>query len=657
MSKSLRSKMRTEKFFNPFSDSFNFEKAVLTAKSILEDDSKEKERFLDDNNHAHSIVMNSDCFNEYFKILYDYMKEIIDASQAGVETILKYIIAFSNHDTMKIDDSFENYVKENLELKLEGIASLQIDNQNNPMGPSNAGSMYETQVDILNLLLNYLRYFIDDEKKHNNYNQSVLHENASKMYKASNIMYVIKNAYDTVLWQDGKIDREEDRLNLRPLNKDNEILRQIGNLRLLRNELANKIVIQQYITSKPKMLKNILKMRTDCYISNLEINSRGFISLSYKRGELPDYIIQSHLSAISPAVAFYPHLTDEKLEGIGDLKVNDLGILHAELVALGLNILNTLKETNPAEINGYNIRMKRKELIDYLLKVSGYKKSQVENYLSLVESDFTKEERINLWEKPLLKISGVYFFVLPALLHPNYLQLIDAWLDNAGFSLKSRGTALEIFIKDNLKKKLQNKGDFIIPKDSIFSITKKNFEEIDLIISFDNLIILGEIKNIKYPMEARDHHNALKRLTEGAEQIARKKGFLLKHKEKFAESLNGIDGKEVICVIITNYTHFTGVSIEGIPVIDYMAFQNYMDEGFITNSKTVLEEGEFLTEEIEKIYLWRSENEFFENLKAYLYNPNIIDVLRPNVKMVERKISLDTFNPEIYLQYADLISE
>ncbi|WPP40842.1 hypothetical protein SK066_20035 [Paenibacillus hunanensis] len=650
MAKSIRSIMRNEKCFNPFSDSFNFEKALNKAESYMKKNSanmKEKETL--DNHYALSILENSNHFNDYFQMMYQYMKLMIDNSEGSVESILKYVISFSNHDTCKITRDIKHFIEDNSEFKIEDFASMHIQDEHSLMGSMNAEAMYEVQVDILNLILNYLKYFTNEKDIHNNFNKEVLHENCFKMYRAANIMYVIKEAYDTVLWENGKIDKENEKIYLRHIDENRTILKQVGNLRLIRNELANKMIMTQ--KAEPILLETLKRQRRGLFISQVDINIRGFIKISVMDGDIPEEIINDFISAYAILVAFYPHLTNEQLEGIGNLTVHDLQALHIELIAVGHILIKKLDETND-----YNVRIKRKELINYFLKVTHYSKSQIESYLSLVESDFYGESRINLWEKPLIKVKEVYYFALPALLHPNYLQLIDAWLESARFSLDLRGSALEIFIKSNLKNKLKGKGDFKILEASNFKIDIENSEEIDLLISFDNVIILGEIKNIKFPMEPRDYHNSLKRLEEGAHQVIRKKDFLLKNKNEFLDSLGDIEGKEILCVVITNYTHFTGISIDEVPIIDYMAFQNYMDEGYIINNKSKLEDGEFTTEEIERIYLWKDNVSFFENLKSYLSNPKIIDIVKDNVEMIEQRMTLEEATPEIYFQYAQLIS-
>ncbi|QAV14506.1 hypothetical protein BA6348_18020 [Brevibacillus agri] len=167
--------------------------------------------------------------------------------------------------------------------------------------------------------------------------------------------------------------------------------------------------------------------------------------------------------------------------------------------------------------------------MNYFIDTTTYTTTQIESYINLIQSDILQMERINLWKRPLVKDQDVFYLSIPSILSPNYLQLIDEWLEGAGFNLNERGFALETFIKNDLKSKLVSKGNFTIPSLSDFQISKKVSEEIDLIVSFDDFIFIAEIKNVKYPMEPRDVHNAIKRLSDGALQLKRKINFVQKH--------------------------------------------------------------------------------------------------------------------------------
>ncbi|MNW53114.1 hypothetical protein D3C74_306630 [compost metagenome] len=237
------------------------------------------------------------------------------------------------------------------------------------------------------------------------------------------------------------------------------------------------------------------------------------------------------------------------------------------------------------------------------------------------------------------------------------MQLVDEWLDNAKYSLEERGDDLEILAKNELSISLRDKGSYVMPEINIFRISKNIFEEIDLIISFDDFIIIGEIKNVKYPMEARNYHNSLKRITDGAEQVLRKKDFILKNKQHFNQLLNGIEGKEVYCMVICNYPHFTGMQIMGVPIIDYMAFHTYMDKGVIQKSNSTFDKHkkEINTKIIERKYLWKNKKEFFENFKSYLDSPTFVEEMKSKINIKDMRITINNIEPEIYIQQADII--
>ncbi|GAS82405.1 hypothetical protein [Paenibacillus amylolyticus] len=644
-SKNLRSLLRNNKHFNPFSDSFNFKQSLEDAKLYEE----KSESSLEDDKYALSILENSKFFNDYFVDLYAYMKEIINESNISVEDILKYIISISNLDTCKIDEEYEKYFKNNTDIRIEGIASFEIENSNSLSGlPMNASAMYEVQPDILNLLINYLRYFSNDNKRHNNFDPYNLQEISVKIYRLANILHLVKEAYDTVLWENGKIENKDGKLHFKHIDDDYSVLKRVGILRLFRNVLANKAMLNR--NYDPVLIKEILNKGNAVSLSGVEINYRGFVICKYKKENEAKPDLNSYWSAYSSIIAFYPHLTNKPLKNICNLTVDNLTYLHSELVSLGKAILKETKNRDNSKLKNFSIRIKKKDLIEYFLKVTNFSKEEVISYLSLIESEFSLKQRVNLWEKPLVNINNVYFICLPALLYPNYLPLIDTWLENAGYTLKFRGTALEVHVKDSLHLFLKEKGSYLIPNINKFSVSKQKHEEIDLIISFDDLIIIGEIKNIKYPMEARDYHNSLKILKKGAEQLQRKKCFILENSEKFSSMLNGIEGKEIYSVVITNYTHFTGMSIEGVPIMDFLAFQTYMNSGQLID---IREYPDGTNEPIRETNLWNNNKEFFDNINNYLIEPTVVNIVRQNVIQKEFKITPEGFYPEMYLHTAD----
>ncbi|MGG1254342.1 hypothetical protein ABE205_27155, partial [Brevibacillus agri] len=175
---------------------------------------------------------------------------------------------------------------------------------------------------------------------------------------------------------------------------------------------------------------------------------------------------------------------------------------------------------------------------------------------------------------------------------------------------------LETFIKNDLKSKLVSKGNFTIPSLSDFQISKKVSEEIDLIVSFDDFIFIAEIKNVKYPMEPRDVHNAIKRLSDGALQLKRKINFVQKHNDYFSEILNGVEGKPIYSAVICNYPHFTGMKLHDVPIIDFMALATYFGHGSITDLRSENIDAE--SQKVRELRLWNNRKEFADNFPNYL---------------------------------------
>jgi len=341
------------------------------------------------------------------------------------------------------------------------------------------------------------------------------------------------------------------------------------------------------------------------------------------------------------------------------MTIRDMLLLYSQLTSLGTALREHLGQkelTENKDLKRFFIRIKKKELLTYFQSVTNFSKAQIESFLSVIENDLynkANKKRMNLWSRPILKSRDVYFLLLASLQAPNYLQLIDEWLESANYSLKERGTALEKYLKETSLTYLKDKGKYvIIPEKQKFYSSKKNYEEIDLIISMEKMILIAEVKNIKFPMEARDFHNGYKRLKEGADQIKRKSEFLIKHSSIFESELRGIEGKSIHIAVICNYSHFTGMEIEGVPIIDYMALQTYLNEGEIKDMRVAFEEGRQMTEVVESTKLWSNMDEFYENFSSYLKLPTIVGKLLETVSIKESQITPPNATNKMLMQTA-----
>ena len=243
-------------------------------------------------------------------------------------------------------------------------------------------------------------------------------------------------------------------------------------------------------------------------------------------------------------------------------------------------------------------------------------------------------------------------FALMPICLPRILYLIDEWLERCKIDLKSRGASLEIHIKQTLSRTLSRKlYQFHICPISNLQAGPNDREEIDLIINFKNVVLVAEIKCIKYPMEARDYHNATKRLKEGAVQIQRKAQFLMVNKNLLNKWVGDIDDKEIISVVITNYPLFSGQNLEGIPIIDFLIMDAYADAGRITDMKANFATGVFDTQTKTEEVFYTSEDEFGANLKRHFEFPLAVERLR-NQYTIKKTPIVSNENFRLYAETA-----
>ncbi|TQR40045.1 nuclease-related domain-containing protein [Paenibacillus popilliae] len=661
-SKSIRHILRNERHCNPFSDSFDFAKLnsdinkylCSVEKDVDDPDTGAQE----DDLHAITIARATPIFHEYFMQFYEYIKMKMQEANIHTENLIKLITSFVNHDTRLMDLEFKKLMASHEEIRLENFASFTIQSSYDSFGEINALSSFEVQIDILNLLINYFKYFHKETEtgRHNNFDHEEARNVSANMYAAANILFLVKDAYDRVLWEDGKIIEDADKLLLKYKEPNYQILQQIGLFRVQKNVLSQYVQMHEFLLEKPLSTVQILRNRKRVKLEKIEVNDRGFVSCSLKKGNPDVNELSQHIKGLSSLIAYYPHISNKTFKSLHNMTIYDLMTLHNELVYIAQRIANSDIRNNTTTNSQFLLRFKRKNLIEYFRKVTTYTRSQIEAYLQTIESDIFAKGRINLWQRPLIKNREVYYMTLPSLVAPNYLQLIDAWFEAVGYSLEERGHSFERFIKKELGQRLKDKGPYTIPQNNRFTVSKREFEEIDLVISFQDFILIAEVKNIKYPMEPRDNHNAIKRLKDGAAQIVRKKEFLIKYKDRFSKILNGLENKPIYNCVITNYPHYTGIQMLGVPIIDYMVFHNYMSSGEIGNMKVALNDSEApeLTK-VNAVRLWNNRTEFSKNIENYLFYPVVVEQLKSKVSLHERRITLDQARPEIYIEFAEFL--
>jgi hypothetical protein len=303
-----------------------------------------------------------------------------------------------------------------------------------------------------------------------------------------------------------------------------------------------------------------------------------------------------------------------------------------------------------SDINGFPIKITKAVLLDYLQQRTVYPLAQLETFIDLITGKYG--DRLNLWDRPLVQYEDDLYVTYLPILNPILLNLIDYWLDQGGFSLDERGNLLEKYLTGVIGSAISDKGyQGQIPTSAKIYNKLKQFEEIDFLLNLKDIVVIAEVKCIKYPFEARDHHNALNRLKEAAGQVKRKMAFLKLYESEVTSQTGDMTGKTIVPIIITNYPIYTTFEIEGVIITDFYLLEGYFGEGAYTDAKMSADGS---SEVVQRHEYYTTEKEMNQNLSSYLQNPPAVTVLKKMFEIRPFKVTMDDMDYDIYVTSAQL---
>jgi hypothetical protein len=271
------------------------------------------------------------------------------------------------------------------------------------------------------------------------------------------------------------------------------------------------------------------------------------------------------------------------------------------------------------------------ELISKSLKISSAQGASV-----LAVFTFKADPRNELWFQPFVEIdeNKVLPFVSP-MLWSNLSRNIDFWLKEGGIDVSTKGgffereTITEFQTLMKAAKKLRNV--------RIHAVSEKDFgEQIDLVISLGNTLLIGEVKCTIYPSEPLEFHHYHEIMIGAVNQIKRKAEAVSQNLGKFLELIrlgDVIDLRKtrVIPFVFTNHPFYVGLSISDVPIVDRYILLRYFDSGQYERYVSFDKNGR--KETGETIYFYKTEDEAEKNIAEYLINPPQIAFFNQYVKI------------------------
>lgn len=628
---SIRRKLQGDNCFNPFNKAFDVEvvREYITQLDEENNDIYEK-----------SIAEAAEIYNLYYQKYVQAIIEIVKKERICVEEIIETVFGMANYDYIEL--SRQAY-KKGKNGSLFDFAHLEIFNEAMPASNINIVGAVEGQVDYLNTLLNVVRHISCENSIKKSYNsEQVIHS----LYAIANVLYYIKESYDVALWENGYIQKELDGFHVKYIDREYPLAKHIGYIRT-ENNMAGTIDIVKDLSRWDEFRKvYFLTRRSDFVIDNVGIDEQGYIQYNLVKRENNFNDDISYVLARTEVDLYYPYIYQEKIEMLNDLSVNDMIILFSQLSKLMQNIEMSLTD----KINVRSVvpvKIKKRDIIRFLKQMTTYSKKQIEVFLEINTNSLDSNNRVNLREKPLMMLKEEYICLLSAIAAPNYSYLTDIWLDSAKVDMKKRGVSFEKHIKNTLEELLTKRGyTHYIARANKFFNAQGDYEEIDLVLNLKSVVVLAEVKCIKYAMECRDTYNNMKIVRKASEQIKRKADYIIKYKSELEEEIGCIEGKEIIKVIITNYPIFAGTKVEGIPVIDFFVFDSYFRSGKLTHA--VLEAD--CRREIEIPY-YEGEDEMCNKMQKFIDSPPSIEAIRKRLGMEERQLTFPKADIQIFQEF------
>lgn len=289
-----------------------------------------------------------------------------------------------------------------------------------------------------------------------------------------------------------------------------------------------------------------------------------------------------------------------------DPKLTSTLILRAWYVVLDLAKVLAATRPRPSFFDVENVRrwalvVRRSELVDVLVRALAITNALAETMVDFLT--WVKGTYKGLWGAPLVPIPGRTEDLAMAksvLATSNVIRRIEIWLTKGGLddtlSTAPRGSSFEAQLRIDVRRTLAA-NPIVQETASIENAIKKRQdfpEEIDFLVQFGPLLLVGEVKCLLFPADSRERFNFLRNLRSACAQASRKAAAITKNPGVAAKAL-GIAEAVVqhlrpLPIVVLNQTFGASLVIGDCVVIDasflnlYLGSGSYVSEG-IANPK------------------------------------------------------------------------
>ena len=538
----------------------------------------------------------------------------------------EYKVIWNKHQTAleKVDNGSSYFISDIMNIKLQSPVP--------GIGMIDARACLESATDSTSLLLNYLRYFLDEKQATENFNPKEFAGRIKNSMQISQLAAVLKHSYDDILYNGGFVNIDiVNKLITFDYNNYNNLKILLAGDMMFAERRSQVMMHNRENCVAPRLFKHVTNYR----IKWAKIND-SCIKLGFGQGEPKEHkqIVCEMQSAID---AYYEFLVgDTILPNFAKCTIDEVISVWCAIQYVALYVLsnvdydvsiNTREDYSPVPS-----KILKSDLISYVVKLTGLKQTKVKAIVNALEADWTKYN--DIWTSMLYPISEYYLLPFFPIINSSPYNVIDHLLLRGGFNLDDRGKQFEMFLYNKLTQNVTSFPIICMPSGKYG--VKGNEEEIDILVSTKNVVLVADAKCIHYSVEPVNYSEALERLEDGCEQVIRKADFV-KNNAQYFSNLGDYSTKTVIPFVITNYPTFSGFSHKGVYIIDSHSFLAYMLCGIMSLKQMTLTTEQILG--IKKFY--HNEDQFSNEFIKYLSDNPIKHELLKRIVIQDLPLSVE----------------
>ena len=561
-----------------------------------------------------------DIYSEMYKHLNDDLRHL---NLKGIE-VAEYLVACLNREYKVIwkkrAEAMEKAEKGT--YLTSDMFNFKLLSSSPGIGMLDVRGSLEAATDSYNLIMNYLRHFLDEKFETDDAKEGEFAGRLIRMFQITQIAVVFKHSYDDILYNKGfvKVDDENRSIMFDYDNHEDLILLRAGDMMFSERRLH---VMSENLHKqiKPRLYQYV----TDRRIKRAKIEN-SVITLEFGQGNAKEHkeIVDDLQASID---AFYEFLQGETvLPQMANATVDEAISVWGAIQYIAMYV-STYTDYDVAlfkkeDFSVVPSKICKESLIDYVVKLTNIKASKVKMVIMKMEADWSRYN--DMWTSMIYPVGDYYLLPFYPILYSSPYNVIDQMMLRGGVDLDNRGKLFERYLYQQLTEKRTSypikclkAGDYGENGDN---------EEIDLVVGMKNVILVADAKCIHYSVEPINYAEAWGRLEEGCEQAIRKALFIRNHPEHFL-ALGDFSNKRFVPFVITNYPTYTGFSHNGVYVIDSHSFLAYMQGGYVTmremgmNENPIIAAGRF----------YQNEDQYSDNFESYLQSNPIKEIFRKRI--------------------------